>query len=689
MDRKWFRRLGAMGTKVAEARPRSSMRRQRWKSPELAIQELEHRTLLSVVASLNSGVLDVNLTAANDQAQITPSGSSITVSGTDYSSPDAGDPNTFAGVNSIVVLGTNTTTNDDPNESVTFGASTGGTITLNAASGTDALNVSGVTTVAFTDITIDATSGDVSVTASETTAATSELVALSKPVASISVGGTGSTAITADNVTFEAVASSSYTYSAPLGGVVNDVGIAAAIADVEPSASVTVEGSSINVNGDGNVTIASNASASVMANPTVGLDGLNPVAAAIATSVVNSSAVTNVTGSTVNAGSGTVNISSTNTTNVTTEVDGSSGIGGASAAVTVDNTTSQADVAGGSTVSGGTVNVTATTTNTASTTANSTVAGAGDSILTQIENILAGDVNPYYTEAGSPEPPTGLLATDVSAPADTAKSDGSPLSVAGSLAVSRFTPTTQAYVDSSSITGTTAINIGASSDNNTTTVADGDATSSEATAGVGVAVAINDADESNTATVESTTGATTLSSPTISVQATTPTASPTDIHDASASATAGASGAEIALAGSLAVNLVSNTSEASVPSGSTVTITNNTQANNGSVTFNAQDSANEAATAQPAGAGASGGGAFGIGASIALNVDGNTTLADLQDTAQLTGANNLAFTAGSNDTVTTDVVSGSAGGSLSISPSAAVTVVTNTTQAQVGAPDRG
>ncbi len=540
MYSKWFRRSGAKRTPGNGARPGSPIRRRPRTSPDLLLQELERRTLLSVTASLSGTALDVNLSAANDQATITPSSSSISVVGTAFMS------HSFAGVNTIVVLGANTSSQDDPDQSVTFGG-TGGTITLDAASGTPALSVSGVTSVTISDVTIDATSGDVDVTAFEATLPTSTLIASSAPVASLSIGGTGTTSITADNVTLDASASSTYTYTAPLGGVVNDVGIAASIADIEPSAAVTVAESTINVNKtSGNVTIGSSSSVSITANVTVGLDGLNPVAAAIATSIVNSSAVTSVSGSTVSAGTGTgtLNVTSTNTTNVTTDVNGSSGIGGASAAVTVDNTTSQADVAGGSTVKGATVNVTATTTNTAATTASSTIAGAGSSILTQVENILKGHLDPYYTAAGSPEPPTGLLSTDVSAPADTAESDGSPISVAGSVAVSRFTPTTQAYVDSSSVTGTSAINISASSDNNTTTVASGDATASEAEAGVGVAVAINDADESNTATVESTTGATTLSSPAITVQATTPMASPSDVHNDSASATSGASGAQ-------------------------------------------------------------------------------------------------------------------------------------------------
>ena len=208
------------------------------------IQELESRTLLSVTASLNSGVLDVNLSAANDQALITPSGSSISVSGTGFSAQ------AFSGVTSLLVQGANTPGQDDPNQSVTFGGS-GGTITLNTASGTDALNVSGVTSVTFTDVTVDATKGNVDVEASETT-----LLASGTPQAAISV--TGAT-IEADNITLNATATASYTYTSL--GALNASFVAAAIANLDPSAAVTVTGSAtkIAVNGaSGNVTIGAN-----------------------------------------------------------------------------------------------------------------------------------------------------------------------------------------------------------------------------------------------------------------------------------------------------------------------------------------------------------------------------------------------------------------------------------------------
>ena len=322
MADKWKWPLGSRSANRVETPAKPRAKRPRRKSPSLVIQELEHRTLLSVTASLNSGVLDVNLSAANDQALIIPSGSNISVSGTGFSAQ------AFSGVTSLLVQGANTSSQDDPNQGVTFGGS-GGTITLNTASGTDALSVSGVTSVSFTDVTIDATKGNVDVEASETT-----LLPSGMPQAAISV--TGAT-IEADNITLGASASASYTYTSL--GALNAIGVAAAIANLEPSATVTVTGTStqIAVNGaSSNVSIGANSSATVNTGATVGtsIEGsaLTPVDAAIAESVVNSSAIAQVDGgSTVKAGSGagTLSITSTNTTNVTTEVDGSAAAEGA------------------------------------------------------------------------------------------------------------------------------------------------------------------------------------------------------------------------------------------------------------------------------------------------------------------------------------------------------------------------
>ena len=660
----------ARGTKKQRTRS-AKVLRSRWYT-QLALEALEGRLAPAVTALLDNGVLQVALSAANDQALITPSGTTILVSGTNLPSQP------FSGVTSLVVQGANTSGQDDPNQSVVFGGS-GGTIGLHSASGTDALSVSGVTSVSFTNVTIAASSGDVDIEVSETTSAAG-VAATTKPQVSVSV--TGAT-LTADNITLNASASSSYSSSTPLGGVLNAAGAAMATADLEPSATVAI-GSSSTITAGGNLTISSDADAKIDFGTKVGLDvlgnALNPAEAAIAFSIVNSSAVTHVGGgSQVSAGTGadTLSITSTNTTDVTTDVDGSAAAGGASGAVTLDNSTSQAFVDGGSKATGGTVSVLATTTNTADTSAKSTATGAGTN--SAIQNILAGIVDPAYIAKINPAP----NPVDKTSPADTLASGGLPLTVAGSVAVTKFTPTTQAYVDSSTVTATNAINIGASSTNNTSTTADSDATTSNATLSVGVAVAINDSVVSNTATVSNTAGTTSLTAPTITVQAATPTTSdPTpNILNSTASATSGVSGLNVGAAGALALNVVSNTSEASIPSGSTVAM-------NGDVTFNALDTATETASSQPPFLAVGGvGGKVGVGASVALDIATNTTLADLQNTAQLTGANDLTLNAGSNDTVSTNAVAGSSGGTVSFNPSAGITVVTNTTAAQVGAPD--
>ncbi len=245
---------------------------------------------------------------------------------------------------------------------------------------------------------------------------------------------------------------------------------------------------------------------------------------------------------------------------------------------------SQAFINGDSTATGGTVDVSATTVNTADTTVESTGRGAG--LNSAIKNLLEGTVDPSYLDKALKSNPV------TTSPALTAVSGGLPISVAGAVALTKFTPTTQAFVDSSTVTAKHTININSSADNNATTDADASTTTANADNSVGVAVAINDTVASNSAMVESTTGTASLSADVINVAATAPTASDDDVHDDSASATSGVSAENVGVAGGLALNIVSNTTEATVPSGSTVSTV-------GDVAFNAQDSVTETATAQP------------------------------------------------------------------------------------------
>ena len=404
---------------------------------------------------------------------------------------------------------------------------------------------------------------------------------------------------------------------------------------------------------------------------------VNPIDAAIAESVVNSSAIAQVGGgSTVSAGttSGTLSITSTNTNTVTTDVEGKGAVGGAAGAITVDNSTSQAFVSGGSTAKAGTVDISATTVNTADTTAESLASGAGAS--SAIKNMLEGDVDPSYLDDALKSDPISTSLAKVGV------SGGEPISVAAAVAITKFTPTTQAFIDSSSVTATKSINVTSSADNNATTEAEGSTTTADADNSVGVGVAINDTVANNTATLESTTGPTSLSAPAINVSAIAPAASDDDDHEDSASATSGVSGENVGFAGALAINIVSNTVEATVPSGSTVSSV-------GDVAFNAQDSVTEIATSQPPDleVGSEADSSLAVGAGVALNIDSNTTLAELMDKAQLTGARDLTFTADSTDTISTNADAGSSGGAASIAPTVAISVVNNTTTAEVGTPD--
>jgi hypothetical protein len=680
--RSWIRNLFARRT------PRTIR-----KTPDrlrLNLEALEDRLAPSVSASLTGSQLAVVLSAPDDQALITPSGANLSISGTDLTAQ------LFSGVATIVVSGANAPGQDVPNQGVTFGGN-GGTITLHAAPGSDALNVSGVTLVQFTNVAINATSGNIDVVASEeaeaeeTTSATFIKHADAAPQVVVSVTGAS---LAADDVRLNASAASKFTTAESLAGNLNSLGVAAVIADLEPSATVTVDGAS-NITAGGNVEIAADVGVEVESSIKAGTEifgsAINPADAAIAESVIDSQAVAHVVGgSRVSGGAaGTLSITSTNTTTVTTEVEGVGVVGGATAAVTLDNSTSRAFVDGGANLSGGTVEVSALTANTAKTDASSTAKGAGGNAV--INNFLEGKVDPAYVDAALPASEKPGHRTS---PAETAATGGLPLSVAGALAVTKFTPTTEAYVDSSHVTAANAIHIVSSANNSADTKADASTTTANANASVGVAVAIANTVASNTAWLGSTTGAASLSAPTIVVQAASPpaTAATPNSFISAVEALSGVSGSNVGAAGAVAINLVSNSNEAKVPWGSTV-------ATAGDVTFNAQDSATESATARPPEreVGADASGVLGVGGSVALNVVSNSTRAELEsnpnDTvagrpgAQLTGAHNLTFSAGSTDVVTTEAAAGSKGGTLSISPSAAISVVTNTTAAQVGAAD--
>jgi hypothetical protein len=147
-----------------------------------------------------------------------------------------------------------------------------------------------------------------------------------------------------------------------------------------------------------------------------------------------------------------------------------------------------------------------------------------------------------------------------------------------------------------------------------------------------------------------------------------------DVYLAKASSGAGAS--KVGLAGSLALNLVDTQSVARLQGGS-VTVTGT-----GAVSVLSDNRMRATAEALPVGAGASGA-SVGIGASVALNILANRSVAEIADGAALGGAGDLTLSARGTYVAVTTAEAGSAGG-VSLTPALALSLITNTTTARLG-----
>src|SRR5690606_29830297 len=106
-----------------------------------------------------------------------------------------------------------------------------------------------------------------------------------------------------------------------------------------------------------------------------------------------------------------------------------------------------------------------------------------------------------------------------------------------------------------------------------------------------------------------------------------------------ASAASGAGASKVGIAASLALNLIDTESSAQIGSGANVTVTGG-----GSVSLAADNRTSTTAKALPTGGGATGG-KVGIGASVALNIVANRSVAEIADTAVLTGADDVSLAA--------------------------------------------
>ena len=269
-------------------------------------------------------------------------------------------------------------------------------------------------------------------------------------------------------------------------------------------------------------------------------------------------------------------------------------------------------------------------------------------------------------------------ASQAPASAETAGSDDgggdtSKLSVAAAIAVTVADARAEASVpDGISITaGGGALTLSASGDTNASANADGSAAGDSAV-GIGAAVAINTA----TARTEASLGAGSHSSQGLVVEALMTDTGDTT-HDFAAEASSGGGSGKVGIAGSLALNIVDNSSTAIVASGAVV------NAGAGDVRLAAENNSTYTVRALPAEDALGSGEKVGIGASVAVNVAANESRAELANGATLSGGHHVDVLADAEHVIVTEAEAGSEGG-VSVTPVAAVSVIDNQTTARLG-----
>jgi hypothetical protein len=146
-------------------------------------------------------------------------------------------------------------------------------------------------------------------------------------------------------------------------------------------------------------------------------------------------------------------------------------------------------------------------------------------------------------------------------------------------------------------------------------------------------------------------------------------------NDFTVSANSGAGATNIGVAGSLARSAVTNTSEAEIGTGAQVNAGSGGAGDNVSLNATATSSSSAGATSKLTGQAN-----FGVGGSVALDFATNTTRAEIDSGAALTGANNLTLNATGNHTLKSTTSAGTQA-NISFTPSVAVIDDTNLTSA--------
>ncbi|HEY7598861.1 MAG TPA: hypothetical protein VH741_02955, partial [Candidatus Limnocylindrales bacterium] len=369
------------------------------------------------------------------------------------------------------------------------------------------------------------------------------------------------------------------------------------------------------------------------------------VDAAAAVNTVDSRATLVITGTSVLNAGGAANLTAENLVEAQTVADGSNGGSGAAVAVATvtGDTVAAIDGSVGGTV--GSLALTAKTERTLTTSAKSTPGGSEENTATETKSEKALKDNN----------------------ASTTSDDSGDLKFAGAVAVTTLVNNTQAYlVSTGALTSTGAIGITATNKATASTTADGSQTAAAAE-GVGIAVAIAVADLDSTAYV----GNASLTSTGVTVSALVPEST------FAVSATSGAGDTDdVAVAGSLAINVVLTDVNASVADGATLDL------NGGSLVLTA-DSRTDVSTSALPKAAASASDGTGVGASVALTIADHDTHARIGNNAALGSVDDLTLSATSDHEALTKAKNGAAG-DTAVTPVVAISTANSATSATIG-----
>ncbi|MCZ4315718.1 leukotoxin LktA family filamentous adhesin [Comamonadaceae bacterium G21597-S1] len=286
------------------------------------------------------------------------------------------------------------------------------------------------------------------------------------------------------------------------------------------------------------------------------------------------------------------------------------------------------------------------------------------------------------SSAGSGSDVAGKLDGGKAAPKSADGTESGGVSVAAAVGVNVGVATTTALVGKGLVVdgGVGALTVASVNETDSSAKADGSQVDGGNTkVGVGAAVALNAGVATTTATIAdgSTVAATGVTVSTAGMTGQT--------SDSGADAKSGAGASSVGVAGSLAANASVNTSLATIQGDTDASgLGAQVDARGGAVLVEARNATTSTVQAAADVKNSGGDAKVGVGASIGLNVVVNTTLAEVQDKAQLVHVGGMGLHAGSDHAMATTVEGGAAGAKVSITPVVAVSIGVNTTVARLG-----